>query len=353
MKTGINWFAIALITAVTAAAQNTAEHANQLNNQGNRLAESGESAASQKFYQEAISIWRSLGPAFEPHLAGSLLNLGVAFSGAGKRTEAAKYYEEALAIHRRTLGDKHHRTVSNMNLLASVYLMLGEPARADALFEEALVTERELYNGDIQLARTLEGMSNSLVRDGRYREALAPAEEALTIAIHAAGEESLDTALAYASVGEVHRALHDMARALPLLRKSRSLYEKFLGPEHPRVACLLSQEGLILLEDGKLGLAEQVMVKAVKLLTHTCPDCLVELAIVQHNLGVLRLQQKRYREADEALTSALALREKFETQPGPQLADSLRLLAAAREKLRLHEDAVRLTNRANAILSYR
>ena len=353
MKTGINWIAIALITAVTAAAQNTAEHANQLNNQGNRLAEAGESAASQKFYQEAISIWRSLGPEFEPHLAGSLLNLGVAFSGTGNRTAAAKLYEEALAIHRRTLGDKHHRTVSNMNLLASIYLMLGESSRADALLEEALMAERELYPGDIQLARTLEGISNSLVRAGRYREALPPAEEALTIAIHAAGEESLDTALAYSSVGEAHRSLHNTARALPLFRKSRALYEKFLGPEHPRVACLFSQEGLILLEDGKLKLAEQAMVKAVTLLTRSCPECIVELAVVQNNLGVLRLQQKRYHEADEALTSALTLREKFETRPGSQIAEILRLLAAAREKLSLHEDAVRLTNRANSILSYR
>uniref|UniRef100_Q01SK0 TPR repeat-containing protein n=1 Tax=Solibacter usitatus (strain Ellin6076) TaxID=234267 RepID=Q01SK0_SOLUE len=353
MKTGIIWFAIALITAVTGGAQNTPQHANQLNNEGNHLAEAGESVAAEKFYQEAVSIWRTLGSEFEPHLAGSLLNLGVAFSGAGNRTEAAKVYEEALTLHRRTLGDKNHRTVSNMNLLASIYLMLGDSGRADALLQEALVTERELYPGDIQLARTLEAISNSLIRAGRFREAVAPAEEALTIVIRAAGEESLDTALAYASVGEAHRSSHNAARALPLFRKSRALYEKFLGPEHPRVACLLSQEGLILVEDGKLALAERVMVKAVNALTRSCPECIVELAVVQNNLGVLRLQQKRYREADEALTSALELREKFETQPGPQLADSLRLLAVAREKLRLHEDAVRLTNRANSILSYR
>ncbi len=353
MKTGMNWLPIALITAVTAVAQNTAQHANQLNNQGNRLAEAGESAAAQKLYQEAVSIWRSLGPEFEPHLAGSLLNLGVAYSGAGNRNDAAKAYEEALVLHRRTLGDKHHRTVSNMNLLASTYLLLGNSDLAEALLQEALPIERELYPGDIQLARTLEGISNSLVRAGRFREAIAPAEEALTIAIRADGEESLDTALAYASVGEAHRSSHNAARALPLFRKSRALYEKLLGPEHPRVACLLSQEGLILLEDGKLALAEQLMVKAVKLLTGSCPGCGVELAVALNNLGVLRLQQKRYREADEALTNALALREKFETRPGPQLAESLRLLAAAREKLRLHEDAVRLTTRANSILSYR
>ena len=46
----------------------------------------------------------------------------------------------------------------------------------------------------------------------------------------------MDTALAYTSVAEAHRFAGAPERALPLYRKARSLYEKALGPEHPRVA---------------------------------------------------------------------------------------------------------------------
>jgi uncharacterized protein HemY len=53
------------------------------------------------------------------------------------------------------------------------------------------------------------------------------------------------------------------------------------------------------------------MVRGVDILRKTCPECIVERAILQSNLGVLRLKQKRYREADEALTTAVELREKF------------------------------------------
>ena len=240
-----------------------------------------------------------------------------------------------------------------MNLLASNYLMLGDPERAEILLKDALAIEREHYPEDIQTARTLEGLSNLLVRRVRGSEALPLAEEALKITIQAAGEDSLDTALAYSCVAEAHRFSGSPERALPLYRKARSLYEKRLGPDHPRVASLWSQEGLILMQDGKLSLAEQSMMRAVKSLRKTCPDCAMELSITQTNLGLLRLKQKRYRDADEALTAAVELREKFAVKPGPELADALQNLATAREKQRLFDDAARLNARAQMIRGYR
>jgi len=65
------------------------------------------------------------------------------------------------------------------------------------------------------------------------------------------------------------------------------------------------------------------------------------------------LKQKRYRDADEALTRAVELREKFAVKPGPELADALQNLATAREKQRLFEDAARLNARAQMIRGYR
>lgn len=349
----MNCLTIGMLTVLTAAAQTPAETAQSLNTQGNRAAESGNNPEAQQLYREAIQIWRSLGPAYEAHTAGSLLNLAVAMNDDGHRLASVKVSEEALALHRRTLGATHHRTVANMNLLASNYLMLGDPGRAEALYREALPIERELYPRDLQTARTLEGLAYGLVRRRQAREALPLAEEALGIAIQCAGEDSMDTALAYSSVAEVHRAMGSGERALPLYRKARALYQKALGPEHPRVASILSQEGLILMQDGKLALAEQAMVQAVKSLKKACPGCLPELWIAESNLGLLRLKQKRYREADEALTSAVELREKFAVSTEPELADSLQSLALVREKERRFDDAARLNARAQMIRGYR
>jgi tetratricopeptide (TPR) repeat protein len=317
------------------------------------LADAGDYTEARRLYIEAVEIWRSLGPAYEAHAAGTLVNLAVAMTDEGQRAAAAKVLEEALALHRHSLGAAHYRTVTNMNLLANNYLMMGDPERAEALYQEALLIERKLCPADIQTARSLEGLAYGLVRRRQGREALPLAEEALRIAAQSAGEDSVDTALAYSSVAEVHRSMGSGARALPLFRHARALYEKALGPSHPRVAAILSQEGLILMQDGKLNLAEQAMTQAVKVLKNSCSGCLTELWIAESNLGLLHLRQKRYREADEAYSAAVELREKFALSTGPELADSLQNLAAVREKEHLFDDAARLNTRAQLIRGYR
>jgi tetratricopeptide (TPR) repeat protein len=350
----MNWLPVGLLTMVMAIpAMAQADAAMNLNDRGNRAADQGSHAEAQSLYREAIRIWRSLGVAYEAHLAGTLMNLGVSLCGDGMRPAGAKVYEEALALHRRSLGTKHHRTVANMNLLASDYLMLADTDSAQTLFEEALPIERELYPHDIQTARTLEGLSNVLMRQGKADVAIPLAEEALTITLKEAGEDSLDAALAFSTVAEVHRSGGRPERALPLFRKARAIYEKSLGPEHPRVASIQSQEGLILMDEGKLALAEQSMAQSLRALASTCAACVVEQAIAENNLALLRLKQKRYAEADRLLSHVLQLREQFTAQPGREVAEALQSLAYAREKQRLYQDAARLQTRAAAILGYR
>jgi tetratricopeptide (TPR) repeat protein len=349
----MNWALIGLLTALTAAAQTPAETAQSLNTQGNRTEESGNYPEAQRLYQESIRIFRSLGPAYEAHAASALLNLAIAMTDDGQRAAATKLLEEALAMHRHSLGEKHLRTIANMNLLANHHLMMGDPDRADAIFQQLLPVERELYPDDVQTARTLQGLSYGLVRRNHAQEALPLAEEALRIAIHREGPDSMEAALAYSSVAEAHRSMGSGARALPLYRQARALYQKAMGPDNPRVATLLSQQGLILMQDGKLALAEQAMTQAVRSLSKSCPGCLVELTIAQSNLGLLHVRQKRYREADEAYSAVIELREKFAVSRGPELADALQSLAEVREKEHLFEDAARLNTRAQMIRGYR
>ena len=351
----MNLLCIALLIATIGAPALRAQLATalDLNDRGNQASEAGRPEEAIGLYRDALAVWRASGPEYDAHRAGTLFNLGIAVSSTGNRPEAARVLDEALALHRKTLGERNLRTVSNMNLLASNYLLIGKDEQAETLFREALPLARELAPRGIQTARALEGIGSVLVRRGEAVEAISSAEEALSIAIEAEGENSLDAALAYANVGEVHRGAGHPERALPLFRKSRALYEKTLGPDHPRVAALLSQEGLLLLEDGKPASAEQLMAQALSALDRGCPKCVVERAIAENNLAVLRLHQKRYADAGQLLSHVITLRENYTATPGPELAETLRLLAVVRQKEKRFDDAARLTRRANVILGYR
>jgi tetratricopeptide (TPR) repeat protein len=239
-----------------------------------------------------------------------------------------------------------------MNLLGAYSTMLGDDAHAAAIYQEALGVERRVFPNDVQYARSLTGLSMIVLHQDRPEEALPPAEEALAVALKAEGDQTLDAALAYGNVAEVHRVTGHTERALPLYRKARAIYEHVLGPNHPRVASILSQEGLILMQDGKLTMAEKEMRRSLDMLAKYCPGCVFEEVVGETNLGMLRMKQQRYREADALLEHSVELQEKYWDKRGSLLAATLQALARVKEKERLHSDATRLAKRADLILAF-
>jgi uncharacterized protein HemY len=119
------------------------------------------------------------------------------------------------------------------------------------------------------------------------------------------------------------------------------------------VASVLSQEGLIYMEDGKYSLAEKDMVQSLDYLAKSCPACTFEQLVGENNLGLLRLRQGKYAEADRLLTHVVSLEERYMTRPGSDMATALLALAQVREKERRYEDAARLHRRADMIMEFR
>ncbi len=344
---------LAFIVLAGAAAAQPAKEAFDLNERGLAAAFHQQHTQAEELYRESIAIWRQLGPTYNPHLATSLSNLAQSLCAQGKRPEAEKLFRESVALFRASMGPKDYRTLSTINLLAAAKVMLGDTAEAANLFQEVLPVERELFPTDVMLARTLEGLASVKLADGQYDEALPFAEEGLSIVLKAVPEDNVETALAYGNVAEIHRAAGRPARALPLFRKSRAIYEKQLGVMNVRPASILGQEGLILLADGKLGLAEKNFERSLEVITKVCPDCVLERIVAQTNLGILRLRQKKYAQADILFSGALALEEQYYSHPGPDVAATLRALAIVKQKQRQFDDAARLQRRANLITGYR
>jgi len=348
----MNWVRLGLAAISLAAASAQVRTAFDLNDRGLEASSRGDEAEAVRLFETAIDIWRGLGPAYEAHLATTESNLAQALSGQGKRREAAGIFEAALAEFRHSLGAENLRSLTTQNFLGANLLMLGEDLRAAPLFDAATAIERRRYPNDVQLARSLAGQSLICLRAGRMEEALPLAEEALNITLSAAGDSGLDAALAYSGVAEVHRIAGRPERALPLYGKARAIYERILGPGHPRVASILSQEGLILMGDGKLSLAEKAMTRSLDILAKACPGCILEKTVSETNLGLLRMKQGKYPEADHLLTHVMSLQEQYGPGTGPAMAATLHSLAQVREKERRHEDAAQLQKRADLIMSF-
>jgi tetratricopeptide (TPR) repeat protein len=324
----------------------------QLNERGLAAAERRDYETAEKDYEQAIAIWENAGPQFEAHLAIVRMNLAQVYGAEGRRLDCAAMLERSLASFRKTLGPRDLQTLTAINILGGIQMMIGNQARARELFEEALPIERELYPQDTQLARSLGGLASLHMREGRPEQSIPLAEEALALTIRTEGENSLDVALAYANIAEGHRVLGRLDRALPLFRKSHVLYARLLGDDHPRVSSVMTQEGLILLQQGKLGMAEETLERALAILGKSCPDCKLERVAAENNLALLRIRQGKLDEADRLLSDVLALQEKSPEVPKSEMAVALQSLAAVRQREKRFEDAERLKRRAAVLLSY-
>jgi tetratricopeptide (TPR) repeat protein len=304
-----------------------------LNQRGLEAASRRDFVEAEKYYSQSAGIYRALGPEFEAHLSIELFNLAESLCGQGKWREGDGVFEESLALSRRALGPKHIRTVADLNALSNVSMMLGDAPRAEAQLKEALAIERENYPADLQLAHTLAGLSALRRRTGKLDEALPFAQEALSVALKAEGAEGPESAMMYQNVAQIHSAACRIDRALPLYRKARAILERLGATADPKYASLLSQEGLALMDDGKLGLAEIGMKRAVDLLSQA-PAAEIELAVAQNNLGLLRMRQKKYAEADELLTKALSVEQLYNSQDAALISRTRDALEQVRSALR-------------------
>ena len=304
-----------------------------LNQRGLEAANRRDYAEAEKYYRQSAGIFRALGPQFEAHLSIELFNLAESMCGQGKWREADGVFEESLALSRRALGPKNIRTAAGLSALGNVSMMLGEMPRAEEQLVEALAIERENYPADLQLGSTLAALSALKRRAGKLDEALPLAEEALSVTLKAEGTEGPESAMMYRNVAQIHCAAGRTDRGLPLYRKARAILERLGATSDPRYAALLSQEGLALMDDGKLGLAESGMKRAMDLLSRAPADEL-ELAMAQNNLGLLRIRQKKYEEANELLTRALSMEQLYNSQDAAQISRTRDALEKVRSALR-------------------
>ena len=336
------------ITSVTLAADQP-QTAFDWNERGVAAAARGDMAEAAKDYSAALAIWRTLGPAYDAHTGTTLYNLAQAYLGQGKWRESVPLFEEALRLDRRALGIRNERTLSALNALGRAYLITGDFDKSAACFLEALPIERELFPNKAELAETLGSLAMLRTREDRTAEALQLGEEALNIVIRRLGNDSADTATMYTLVGEIHERAGRPARALPLFRKARAIYDRTIQPDDVRYTSLLTSEALALIDDGNPWVAEKELRQAIDVLKPHAGQYGVALATAETDFAKLRMKQKRYDEADAYLRSALEREDQYSAGPAGDRLQTLKLLAQLRDKQHRYAESTALKQRIAAL----
>lgn len=185
---------------------------------GESYRQSGEIQKALGYFSQAVSLRRAIGD--RQGEAESLYNTGVVYYGLGDSQKALDYYQQALVVFRAT-GDRHTEG-KTLNAMGAAYEHLGKLPEALDAMTQSLALQRAGGNR-LSEASALNNLGIASFRMGEWQKALDYQTQALNL-IRQLGDRRLEAqaitnvGYLYWELGENQKALEYYNEALPLRR---------------------------------------------------------------------------------------------------------------------------------------
>jgi CHAT domain-containing protein/Tfp pilus assembly protein PilF len=208
----------------------------------------------------------------------------------------------------------------------------------------------ELEEGpSIHEARQLCAQAEELYGQGRYKEAITPAQRAFAIYENVLGPEHPDTATALNDLAALYLATFAYAKAEPLFQRALAIREKAFGPEHLATALSLSNLAGLYRDTGAYTRAEPFYQRALAIYQKALGPEHPDTATALHNLAQAYRAAGTYTKAEPLFQRALAISEKALGPEHPDIALLLNNLAGLYDATGAYAKAEPLYQRALAM----
>jgi CHAT domain-containing protein/tetratricopeptide (TPR) repeat protein len=235
----------------------------------------------------------------------------------GADDEALRYAKRAYRLRQRLHPEGHWRVVDARWLLEDA----GNQARRD-----------EAGRQQLRKAEGLNAQVERLRQQGKAKEALPLAEEALALRRKLLGEKHPEYAHSLNSLASLYQAVGEYARARPLLEQALALRKEVLGEKHPDYATSLSNLASLYHVQGEYARARPLYERALALTKDLLGEKHSASISILNNLAALYHGMGDHSRARPLLERALVLRKELLGEKHPLYAVSLHNLA------NLHDD---------------
>lgn len=168
---------------------------------------------------------------------GTLINnLGVAYFQANRLPEARAQFQRAWAVWAALGSQESVDALNTLNNWAALEVREQRYAEAEKLFRQALDLRRALFGPSAALAALLNNLGKLQLLLGQPAEAIPLLEEAVTLARQFAGENSLNALAALAGLGEAQAATGDARTAQRTLADMEARVTAHFDDKHLLVA---------------------------------------------------------------------------------------------------------------------
>jgi CHAT domain-containing protein/Tfp pilus assembly protein PilF len=211
------------------------------------------------------------------------------------------------------------------------------------------VASEPVPDARLQQAQTAYEEAKRLDEAGKYAEAVAQAERALSLRESVLGDKHPEVADCLDLLGTLYRFQGKFDRAEPLIQRGLAIREGARGPDHPEVAQSLNNLANVYQAQGKYDRAEPLYQRAVAIREAALGKNHPSVAASLNNLAVLYDRQGQYSRAEPLYQRALAIREAALGKDHPVVATSLGNLAILYAEMGLYSRAEPFYQRALAI----
>jgi len=223
----------------------------------------------------------------------------------------------------------------------------GRCREAIPLAKQALVAGEKIRGSEsLYTAICLNNLSELYGAVNEYTNAEPLLQRALEIVKQVSGPESADAAMCLNNLGGLYKKMGNYSRAETYDRNALDIYEKTRGPVHPDTAFALNDLAGVYCEMGNYTNAQPLYERALKIREITLGPTNSDTATSLNNLAELYRDLGEYTNALSLMQRALNIRENVLGPNHPDTAGSLNSLASLYSDLDEYTNAEALYQRA-------
>jgi serine/threonine-protein kinase len=266
----------------------------------------------------------------------------------GSLPEAQRLAEHSLSERRRIYGDDSPLTAASRLTLAETRYSKGEVEAAESELRALLPTLAATYGADaMETIRARDTIAAALLDEGKVAPALAMMQESVASRRRRFGPDHPETGRGRLLLGQMQEASNHYAEAAAAYQAAVDTLSRALGPDNPQTAgarCSLAQA---LAYMGKREEGEKQFREALAAQRKSLGDRHPETGQTLLSLGLLLVNERRYAEADAALTEALGI---FQPLGHFDAGSCLRMLGMSLTAQERYEEAARRFEEALVVL---
>ncbi len=282
-KTARTTYSQALDAAVTESASDTQRAAIKL-----ELAKCcrllAEFEQAKTLLADAITVFESSDPAKH---ALCLNYMGLVLKDLGQYEEGVDLLEKALAIAEQTHGPQHQDVAEILNNIGLLLWRLSKDEKALKYYDRALSIQGSVSGTNNQLyGEIVDNIGVSLQRLGRYEEALEQHKSSLEIRENSLSQDHPDIGYSLLNLAAAKARTGDKIDLEAMMKRAVSCFEQGFG-DSPDTAAAISNLGSFYLEQFRLDDALDCFRRSISIKESVLDPDHPELAIINHNMSTV------------------------------------------------------------------